>query len=225
MDNGNPWEIFNGVTATAPEMPTQHPEAQRVKTIVTRVLGWILLGAFLLYVLFSLLVHPIDRLKLNIFFSGGNYTIDLAGTIRYSDGIRNYVVNNYPLGKIQVDRNLVCVTDRSGDEIYYLLEGETVYVYTQDADGNWNRKESAKSLPVVGTSFGDAIMDRKSYERGELFRYHTKEGIDTGSYDEIYIQQWGLKYEMEARNADGSVVATMTFGSFGTTKITPPWEQ
>ncbi len=222
MDNGNPWELFNGTT-TAPEIPAKHPEAQRVKTIVTRVLGWLLLGAFLLYVLVSLLVHPIDRLKLNILFSGGNYTIKLSSRVSYYDGFYGSITNR-SLAEIRVDRNLICVKENS-NEIYYLVDDGKTYIYTKDANGNWNREETAKSVSVMGTSLENVLMDRKSYERGELFRYRIKDGIDTGYYDEIYIQQWGLKYEIEARNADGSVVTTMTFGRFGTTKITPPWEQ
>jgi hypothetical protein len=110
-----------------------------------------------------------------------------------------------------------------GDDTYYLMDGEKVYMYTKDDNGKWNRTESNKTFPVVGTSLGDVLLDRKSYERGELFRYKTKSGVDTGAYDVVYVQQWGLQYELEAQTENATI--TMSFGRFGTTRITPPWEQ
>ena len=225
MDNGNFWEFYKEEERKQSTAPIRHPTAEKVRRIVSRVLGWGLLVIFVFYVTASIFIHPIDRLKLSLFLSGGNYTISLSGEFRYYEGPNHFLssVSQRHLGEIKVDRNLMCVTDNYGDDTYYLMDGEKVYMYTKDDNGKWNRTESNKTFPVVGTSLGDVLLDRKSYERGELFRYKTKSGVDTGTYDVVYVQQWGLQYELEGQTENATI--TMSFGRFGTTRITPPWEQ
>ena len=138
MDNGNPWEVFyDGRGTQAPELHSKHPTVQKVKAILSRVLGWILIFAVVFGLIFAFFVHPVDRLKASIFLSGGNYTISLMGYITTDSS-----VSRMPMGKIQVDRNLICVTDFWGDETYYLVYGDKTYRYIQHADGGWGRTES-----------------------------------------------------------------------------------
>lgn len=235
MDNNNFWEVIREENVErGSQMPDPQKETTKFEAItswICKIIGWVVLGVFLLCLLFFILVHPADRLKLCIFLSGGNFTIDVSAQFSYYDG--SYGVNrNQTISKIKVDGNLICVTGGSNRETYYEVDGETIYVYKQNENGEWTRTTATGQIPIVGTSSGNdatlsVFMDRKNYERGELFRYRIKDGVNIGVYDEAHIQQWGTKYEIKASQKiyQGDVLVTMSFGRFGITKLTLPWEE
>lgn len=184
------------------------------KRLALAIVGWILLGALLLYLLFAIFVHPINKLKLRLFL-GGSYEMQIAG-----QGMMSYEV----IGRIRVDGDLIYMSGT-----YYETDGNTIYEYKK-VDGEWQKEKNDEEALVVGDASGETVdlsvlLNRRNYEKvkGEISTYRIKEGVDIGEYHNVEFRRVGGRSELLLYVPGGIII--ITFENIGTTKITPPWEE
>ena len=229
MDNGIAWELMNNGGETPPKAPNPKGEGfRKVTTWIIKITGWLFLGAFLLWLPYTLFVHPLDKLKVKLFFSN-SYEMEMKATVHYDFGYDKGVWVQ-KVRSVKVDGDLVCIYNRSIGNTYYKVVGKTVYEYWQDENGEWKAKKSDKNIFSTGGSSGTGVtfstlLDRRNYEKvkGELGLYRMKGSVDIGDFDRIELQRSNAGYEIKAYSGSNYVI--ITFGYFGVTQITPPWEE
>lgn len=225
----NPWEaIKEEGESQSPEVIAQKERAEKRKeasALIGKIIAWVLLIAVVLGVVYAIFVHPVHKLNLSLFL-GRSYEMEIVS----------------PMGRhtiIKVDGNLISVKEGSYEEIYYETDGDTLYVYRQDANGKWVRKKTTEDALVIGSSSAgstlsiETLFDRRNYERPKdrVGGWRIKDGVNKGGFDEIEFQHLLTKYKIKAQKTYLSngvtsyVYMTITIDHIGTTKITPPWEK
>ncbi len=219
----NPWEVIEEETvANAHKTATKKRRAARRRTASMWFLGvvkWILLIVLVLGFVYTVLIHPVNKLKLRILL-GDSYTMNLKAF--------NYNTFAWQsVGQIKVDGNLIYIS-YNGNRIYYEVDGETIYEYKM-IDGGWEKEKIDEQIIAFGDSEEDAVdlsvlLDRRNYRwaKEKLFVCRIKDGVDIGQFDKVEFYRVGGKYEMKLY-IDGNS-ATIVFEDIGKTQINPPWK-
>lgn len=188
---------------------------------VFRIVALTLVGIIVLSALYTLLVHPIDKLKTALWL-GRSYEIKI------------FAVSGAGMGDatVKIDGNNVAVSDRYGSTKYYELDGEKIYTYVQSGE-EWERVDTGEKDIPIGTGGGRSIsitelLDKKNYERaeGELFEYHARES-ELGGLKNVKFKRANGKYHISGVIEDGyyDISVTLIFDRIGMTGVTPPWEE
>lgn len=224
MDNErNPWEVIEEENvANATETAIKKRRNARGKTATAWFLGivkWFLLFSVVLTFVYTVFIHPVNKLKLRLFL-GGSYTMVLKVYAGFSQ--------EQSLATVKVDGNLVYVSYR-GDRTYYEVDGETIYEYRKIDDG-WEKVKTEENMIFFGDPDEDTLqmsvlLDRHNYERAKekFFVHRIKKGVDIGEFDAVEIRRIGMEYGFDLYA--GGAVGTLVFENIGRTHITPPWEE
>lgn len=119
-------------------------QLEELKTII----GVALLGLFIIILLYSIIVHPIDKILIKMAL------------------VDNYVITTTVAGSTQtvyVDGNVIRVNDT-----YYEVAKDAVYVYRKNAAGEWTKKLESLSNSDADTSWVKDVLDKKNYKRNIL---------------------------------------------------------
>ena len=188
-----------------------------------RIVVWILLGALATYLLYVLLVHPIDKLKLQMLVDR-SYEISVLSPDKETC-----------LANVKVDGNLIFITGQWIAPCYYEIDGRTVYQYSCKTDGTWQKTEAdpsslpfAKEQDTDGLQFSD-LMKSRNYKKipGRIHAYRLKDKIDIGELDAVELYYGEGKYEIRGCRTTEygftySAAFYIVFDGFGETEITLP---
>lgn len=138
------------------------------KSLLPRIVLAVLTSAAFLYLIYALVVHPVDTLKLRAAFAENC-------TLTVHVGALSQQVH----ATIMIDGNLIAITENSEYDktVYYELEGDRVYLYEHDFWGGWERVDLKQRYEAMDMEWednieiGETLMDRNNYERadGKLF--------------------------------------------------------
>lgn len=136
------------------EMPKSEEETvandrklRQIEELISFI-GAILFGLFIIILLYSIIVHPIDKILIKMAL------------------IDNYVITTTVAGntqKVYVDGNIIRVNDT-----YYEVAKDAVYVYRKNAAGEWTKKVDSLSNSDADTSWVKDVLDKKNYKRNLL---------------------------------------------------------
>jgi hypothetical protein len=136
------------------EMPKSEEETvaddrklRQIEELISFI-GAILFGLFIIILLYSIIVHPIDKILIKMAL------------------IDNYVITTTVAGntqKVYVDGNIIRVNDT-----YYEVAKDAVYVYRKNAAGEWTKKVDSLSNSDADTSWVKDVLDKKNYKRNIL---------------------------------------------------------
>ncbi|MBR3806250.1 MAG: hypothetical protein IKJ13_05390 [Clostridia bacterium] len=164
-------------------------------------------------------LHPLDKIKLNYFLTR-DCTITVVNINRYDNGVSSGYFEDR--SEIIIDNGWI-----KYKENYYDLNGETVYCYSKDISGKWQK--SKHSGDIFPQSFY-ILLDKNNYIRDKKnpFVWVLKEDVyeDIPSFYEIKVTR---AYGSIAINGNKSTdvykrEVYICFGQFGITKITFPWD-
>ena len=217
--NNNNFDPLELIRREENERPSEPGEVATVDTReippAVKLVIWILLGALVIYLLYAILVHPVDKLKI---------ALALGGSCEIS------VEHKGPMSRqkvtVKVDGNRFCI-EGVGTEgpRYYVTEGNLTYTYKQNADGEWE-----KVLDSAGSLGSRVLFDRRNYEKSNIGVWELKEGVTYEDYERVELCRSGGKYQITLVNEYTSGNATLytydviTFEKIGGVKITVPWE-
>ena len=161
------------------------------------------IGISLAYLVF---VHPINKLKISVLLCD-NYTIKMI----IPGGITSETTSIY------VDGNIIKYNDQ-----YYEIDGDDVYTYRKNSNGEWKRE---KSDDFVSSKYAEELLKRRNYRRvkGRLFAWEIKDEVDLGDIWSAGIESYDGKMSIVIYYALEK--AYIQFTNFGKTKLTPPWQK
>ena len=200
----NPWDSFSG------ERPDTDAPARRPITDIplVRIIAIILLAAVLIYLLYSIFVHPINKLKLKLFISKS-----CTMTIVAQYGLQSAKAT------VKVDGNIICITDN-----YYKIEGDKLLAYDYDLKSWINAERVAGEIVDLNDiSAYEAILSRRNYKlaKGKFFTWELKDGVDAGGMIDLEFRRKGGRFSFTWFDVYG-IKYTLTFTAFGTTHLDPP---
>ncbi|MBQ8432760.1 MAG: hypothetical protein IJX28_07730 [Clostridia bacterium] len=217
-----------GLRDPLPERPDlDTPPGNRRSSRILRILLWILAAAILLHLLYTVLVHPVDRLTLGLLLGGGG-------------SIRILVDRPFAHGEatVMVDGNLIAIRPRTGFEEtqYYEIADGKLYTYERTLKGEWKRVDTGQAVTSIldedESAFPiafEALLQGKNYNRipDGKFAYHLKDSVDKGDLKSVRFLRIDGKpaIEIVAPYGDFSTRYTFIFERVGMTRITPPWEE
>ena len=220
MNNYDPlWAIRrdDNLKDPEPERADKDREYNDKRTSLTfKIVKWALVVAVLLYLLYTVCVHPVDKLRLGIALGG-------------SCEIRILVYQGLGSGEatLKIDGNLMSITQgHSGSTEYYEIDGDSIYTYELSSNGEWKRVfVSSASESVTGNAFIN-ILKGKNYERkeGSFSSYRIKDDVDIGSFKKVEFQRTGGKPVLTISDYDHTYY-TLIFNRIGITRVTPPWKE
>ena len=188
---------------------------------VFRIVVLTLVGIIVFSALYTLMVHPIDKLRTALWI-GRSYEIKI------------FAVSGAGMGDatVKIDKNNVAVSDKYGSTQYYELDGDKIYTYVKNGE-EWERVDTGEKNIPIGAGGDKSIsiaelLDKKNYERaeGELFEYHAREN-ELGGLKKVKFKRVDGKYRISGVIEDGfyDISITLIFDRIGMTGVTPPWEE
>ena len=163
----NPWDTnFSAGTGV-----DALPRPERTVSPLVRIIAIILLAALLIYLLYTLLVHPIDRLKLRLMFAK-HCVIEVKARNYWGGGDSSNILIVY------LDQEVFAIGEGYPDTKnlkYYKLIDDVLYEYSEEA-GEWYESYNNNGESDI---FTEDMFDRKNYQKamGHLFIWQYK---DTG---------------------------------------------
>lgn len=167
---------------------------------IVKALAFILLVSLVLWLSYTLFVHPINKLNLQLWLSK-NCTAEIYV---------QYIYDNYSVtgkGTVKIDENLftVKIEDPFPQELTYYksIDGE-LYSYSNESR-EW-QKEDTDGFDDY--SFLPELFKRKNYERvkGKQATWRVKAGVDVGRMEDL-----------EFRHRSGDFTFTWSEGKFNFT--------
>jgi hypothetical protein len=228
MNDHDPFALSHRVGAPFPpgqEGPVfDRPIREKKHSRAIRIAVWVLLAALALYLLYAVLVHPINKVKLQFF---------LAQSGRISVAVQRGPASGE--ATVRIDGNLISITPEQGfaGTQYYEVDGEQLYYYRQGLNGEWDRIALEESILQIGSGDGfaiktDALLDRSNYERvpGKLLVWRIRDGVDVGGIEDVELCRKNGKVTITASIASEYLsYITLTFEYIGFTVVDPPWEE
>lgn len=212
----NPWDQTVREGQELDKIPEEKLPITAVPLV--RVIAPVLFVLLIVYFLYAVCVHPIDKLNLRLGLSQ-NCIIKLSA--QAYTGIYFQMVS----GVIMMDGDLIAVGEDEDDDptsfVYYEVEGDRVTMY--DYSYWWIISEVDKG--ELGDDGMLKLFDSKNYERvpGKLFKWQLKDSVKIDSIYGVRFERIMGKFTFTFRS-DG-VEYTMTFKSFGRAKLERIWEE
>jgi len=213
--------------AGEPSVPDGKGNGLPQTSLAFRIIVWLLIAAIAIYLLYVTLVHPLDRLKLQMLV-GKNYTISV-----YTEGYRE------PTATVKVDGDLMFVSSFAMGTYYYEIDGTKTYRYSYLTDGEW-QKEEVDTVSLFFTEEQDngelpfsELLKSRNYKKmpGRIRAYRIKDKVDIGELDavELYCAKGEYKirgaYGLDFSGSPSHTAFYIIFDDFGETEITLPWEK
>jgi hypothetical protein len=189
----------------------------------------VVFGLSLIYVS----LHPLDKLKLKYFFTR-DFTIEMSARPTSSvDGVFLVSDKEILIDGDWMQMNSLYYHLRPDEAKYYHFEDGKVYYYYKDFFGVWHQQlRNNSSLESGDSMIGAELLDRRNYRRSKdnFFVWELK---PEASYlaDELSLTN------LRVRRVDGMIAivgdsysggvtceVSICFTKFGTTRVTPPWE-
>ena len=198
------------------------PESR--KPLLPRIVLAVLVSAVFLYLIYALVVHPVDTLKLRVAFAE-NCTLTVQAS----------ALPRHVYATVVIDGNVIAVTEslEYDKTVYYELEGDRVYLYDHYFYGGWKKIDLTQRYEAMDMEWednieiGQILMDRNNYERadGKLFVWRLKDSFHIDGLENIQIQRrWGkIIITADVENYP-DIHYKFTFDGFGVSKIERPWE-
>lgn len=148
MNNEAAYQILkNGITPRDESIDQQkrYKRNKSIRIAIVCIVSIIVISS----ILYTFLLHPIDRLKIKLFFND-SYVITLNSTY---DGV---------VSQIQVDGNVIFYNGN-----YYEITDYCVYIYTKSENGNWKKNLYISNLNNNDKNklLGEALLDKNNYDR------------------------------------------------------------
>ena len=225
VGSGNPWET------TQHEQPIVDAPAQYRRPFmsipIVRILAFVLVVVFALYLLYAIFVHPVNKLNFRLLLQQ-NCTMTLHISLRHGHG--------HVSGQTEMllDGNLLAIA-----ESYYTDPYSYVYIEMSDDEimvhdfvlGDWDHIDYETYLLMNGESdtSNDAfikLFDRRNYERvkGKLFTWKIRDDVDTGYMHDVQFRRKAGKFTISWKDQVASEYM-IVFESFGRAKIERIWEE
>lgn len=225
VGSGNPWET------TQHEQPIVDAPAQYRRPFmsipIVRILAFVLVVVFALYLLYAIFVHPVNKLNFRLLLQQ-NCTMTLHISLRHGHG--------HVSGQTEMllDGNLLAIA-----ESYYTDPYSYVYIEMSDDEimvhdfvlGDWDHIDYETYLLMNGESdtSNDAfikLFDRRNYERvnGKLFTWKIRDDVDTGYMHDVQFRRKAGKFTISWKDQVESEYM-IVFESFGRAKIERIWEE
>lgn len=178
-----------------------------------RVVAILLLTVFGLFLLYSLFVHPVNKLKLRLLL-----TKNVTMKIQASYGEQHETVI------VKVDGNLIAVGDSQFEPIhytYYKIEQDTIYAYNEFT-ADWEPQD--QSLLAGSEEFRQLfIADNYKRVKGRLRTWQLKEDVRIDGMQNVRFQRKAGKFTISYQN--GLVSCSIVFEKFGRSSIALPGEE
>jgi hypothetical protein len=174
-----------------------------------RIIYRVLLILVILYLAYTLLIHPVDKIFFQYFITTN---CELNMQFKYNGGRQR-------LGNVKMDGNVI-----SNGDVYYEIDGEKVYVYNKIL-----QKKVYKGTvnDINEESYFSNFLDKSNYELvwdKWRFVWQLKEGVDSGDFDKVQISQNIFsEIRISCYYTSGNCIR-LTFRKFGWINIDPPWE-
>ncbi len=149
MDELEAMKILKNETPMSEEEILAKEKARRRAEEWKTVICVCLLGLFIITLLYSIIVHPIDKILIKLALID-NYAI----TTKVADSKQT----------VLVDGNIICVNDT-----YYEVTDDGVYVYRKNGAGKWTKEFSNSLDSGADTSWVNDILNKDNYKRNILF--------------------------------------------------------
>lgn len=195
------------------EMPLSEQDKVRVNTYspLLKIMSVFLIIALILSVVYIFL-HPINKVKVK-FLLFRNCAIEVVATY----------YGEYASEEILIDGNLI----KAGN-VYYEIDGDTVYKYEKTAKDTWKRTVvDEEEFAGQDDDFVKILFDRSSYKRvkNRPFAWRLKNSVvDTvDELSSVTLERDGGKIAIVGYS--NGVRISLRFTRFGRTKIDPPWEE
>ena len=211
MDELEAMKILRNEAAKSEEETIADDRKQRQLEELKSFIGAILLGLLIITLLYSVIVHPIDKILIKMAL------------------IDNYVITTTVAGKterVYVDGNIIRVNDT-----YYEVAKDAVYVYRKNAAGEWTKKLDSLSNSDADTSWVKDALNKKNYKRNLLpwkpMKYTGSEdilGLDNVT-TRVILGKCAIEGEIEGRGIFGErqiYLATIQIHKFGLVHLKLP---
>ena len=150
MKESDAFDILKKEIPAQSESEGLNKPKKKLSKILPCLIGAICI-VLILYLIYNIVVHPIDRLKAKIVvFDSYVITTRVQGSNAYTT--------------VQVDGNLIYA-----DGVYYELTDHEIYSYIKAENGQWYRYIAWNLSNNVDTSWVRAILDKSNYNKEQLF--------------------------------------------------------
>lgn len=194
------------------DLPLSEQDKVRVSAYspLLKIMSVFLIIALVLSVVYIFL-HPINKVKVKLFLFR-NCAIEVVATY----------YGAYASEKILIDGNLI----KAGN-VYYEIDGDTVYKYEKTAKDTWMRTVADKEeISGENEDLVKILFTRSNYKRvkNRPFAWRLKNSVaDTvDELSSITLERDGGKIAIVGYS--NGVRISLRFTRFGRTKIDPPWE-
>jgi hypothetical protein len=202
----NPWDTNFGAGTGVDALP---PPERTVSPLV-RILAIILLAALLIYFLYTIIVHPVDRLKLRLMLAK-HCVIEIKVRDYWGGGDSSKILIIY------IDQEIFAMGDgypNTRNLKYYKLIDDVLYEYSEEA-GEWYESYNNNGDSDI---FTEDMFVRKNYQwaDGHLFAWRYK------GTDMILKCRFGkFKFEIDYSGYD----VTIEFKKISPWHLSTPFEE